>query len=866
MAVDEGSLDLLRFRRLVTQARQEEPGQALSLYAEALGLWHGPVAANLDPGSRDHPVFGTIEREHAAAVEGFARTALHHGEVSMALPMLVEAAERHPLDEAVQAQLLILLAASGKQAEAVSRYEQIRRRLADELGVDPGNALRTAYEQVLRQEFLIPAEGATAPATQTAQNITDTPRREAVSAPSRPAQLPLDQRIFAPRPEVVSQVHTLVQDAVTSGPASVVVVLEGMPGIGKTTTAIHLAHKLIDQYPDGQLYINLHGFDENDAALTAEEALQNLIMGLGVDQGSIPAGRQAMAGMYRTLLSGRKVLVVLDNARDIDQVSDLLPGAAGCLTLVTSRRRLTWLRATAGAHVISLDLPDRQQARSYLAPYIGHDRIADDSHVIDAIIDQCGRLPLALAIVGVRAASYPTLSMNELLADLSAAPERLDAWQSDGVPGGVRAIFATSYRQLSAAAARMFRLLSLHPGADLTGPIAASLAAVPTRVAHAAMQEIQQVGLMREDRPGRFSWHNLVRSYAGELRDELEPSLEQQRAMERLLLHYWHTASKAPRRHEPSLEAPPWSPESPGVTQQVFPDAEAALSWFESEQHTYHSMIRYAAEHQYAEIAWRLAYALRPYQQLRARWQDWLDLATVVLQAVQHADNAQGAAYTHHSIAGALYWHARFDEALEHLDSAGRLFEQLGLARATAHLPLSTAQVLVETGRLPEAYEHAHRAQRLLRAQGDERGEAKAWYFIAVTHIGEGSVEDAREPLESAIKGSRRAGDPVGEGAALSLLGDTLKQAGNYEQALRNYERSLDLQREAGHVVNLSDGYLSLAECHLALGDEEAAEDLCARALTLVPALALANSPAGIHMRALMEQGRLPLVHGGTGE
>ncbi|GLY93140.1 BTAD domain-containing putative transcriptional regulator [Actinoplanes sp. NBRC 103695] len=483
MTVDAGSLDLLTFRSLAERAADEQPDRAVKLYAEALSWWKGPVAADLDPIHRAHPAFTAIDREYSTVVEEFARTSLSLGQTRVALPALEEAADRHPYDEAVQAWLLLALAASGRQGDAVARYERVRLRLRDELGVDPGAELRQAYEQVLRQQF---------------------PSASVVQA--APAQLPPDLPFFTGRADLLAQVR---------GP---VVALHGMPGTGKTTLAVRAAHRLSTRYPDGQLYLNLRGFDHARTALTAEEALRDLLAGLGVEPAAVPPRRQAMTGLYRSLLAGRRMLVVLDDARDADQVADLLPGTDRCLALVTSRRKLTRLRATAGAHLVPVGLPSLAEARGQLRAHVGLERAAAEPAALDAVIDHCGRLPLALALAGGRAAAHPELSLADLADELRQLADEPERYAHSEIAAGVRTAFAGSYRRLSMPAARLFRLLSLYPADELTVAVAAGTGGLPPDTAHALLAELDRAGLVSERNSGRYSWHKLARAYATEMR------------------------------------------------------------------------------------------------------------------------------------------------------------------------------------------------------------------------------------------------------------------------------------------------------------------------------------------------------------
>ncbi|XVU26717.1 BTAD domain-containing putative transcriptional regulator [Actinoplanes sp. CA-054009] len=478
MAVDAGSLDLLAFRELAGQAEAEPPGRALPLYAEALRCWKGPVAADLDPHSRAHPALVAIEREYAAVVEAFSAAALLLGQTRMALPALAEAADRHPYDEAVQARYLLILAASGRQGDAVARYEQVRHRLGEELGVDPGAELRQAYEQVLRQQF---------PAAAPVRTV--------------PAQLP-PAPPFIGRSALVDQVR---------GP---VTALSGLPGSGKTALAVHVAHRLAPRYPDGQLHLGLRGFDQARPAVTTDDALHDLLTALGVEPGEVPASRAARTGLYRSLLAGKRMLLVLDDARDADQVADLLPGTDRCLALVTSRRKLTRLRTSAGAQLLTVGLPTPDEARAQLGAHVGPERAAAEPAALDAIVAHSGGLPLALALAGARLAAHPELSLAEVAGELRE-PGRYEYGE---VADGLRDAFAGSYRRLSVPAARLFRALSCHSADEVSVPVAVAVSGLPAATAHALLAELDRAGLVAERRDGRYLWHRLIRAYAGEIR------------------------------------------------------------------------------------------------------------------------------------------------------------------------------------------------------------------------------------------------------------------------------------------------------------------------------------------------------------
>jgi hypothetical protein len=297
----------------------------------------------------------------------------------------------------------------------------------------------------------------------------------------------------------------------------VICAIVGMAGIGKTAFAIHWAHRVANRFKDGQLYVNLRGFDPSDPAVAPTDALRTLLSSLGVPAEDMPDGLDARAGIYRSILAGKRVLIVLDNARDVQQVRPLLPGSPGCLALVTSRDPLAGLAMTEGARLLTLSLPSARTAREALERRLGPDRVAAEPAAAEDIIELCGRLPLALAAVSARAAAHPDFSLASIAADLRRTPGRLDAFVAAGVTADARAVFSWSYRHLSPRASRLFRLLPLQPSADITPAASASLLGVPPEEANRLVVELANAALITEHRPGRYSFHDLIRAYATEL-------------------------------------------------------------------------------------------------------------------------------------------------------------------------------------------------------------------------------------------------------------------------------------------------------------------------------------------------------------
>ncbi|WP_091345146.1 AfsR/SARP family transcriptional regulator [Micromonospora rhizosphaerae] len=436
LRVDEDSLDLLRFRRLVAQARQApERGPAVRLYTEALALSRGSCAVGLDPDARAHPAFAAIDAECSQVARDAADTALRSGQVRLVIPALRQAAGQNPLDEALQARLVLALAADGRQAEALETFQEVRRRLGDELGIDPSPELLDAYDRLLHQRTSAEWWGCAPPplGTVAASPLAHSPAdgEEAigpVNPPPTPAQLPPDHPFFGGRTDILARAQALLDEDRRHGRATVALAIDGMPGVGKTTLAIRLGHRLAAAYPDGQLYADLRGFAAQDCAMSPVEALRGFLSSLGVPQETAPSELHALAGLYRSILAGRRVLIVLDNCRDFEQVRHLLPGTPGCLAIVTSRNRLTGLITTGGAHPLPVDLPPPDEAREYLVRRLGAERIAAEPAAVDEIIASSGRLPLALAVVAAHAAALPETPLAEIAAGTCGTHSLLDSF------------------------------------------------------------------------------------------------------------------------------------------------------------------------------------------------------------------------------------------------------------------------------------------------------------------------------------------------------------------------------------------------------------------------------------------------------
>lgn len=830
----EDAVDLTRFRGLVARARDAvragEPRHAVSLFTEALGLSRGECAAGLGQASNASPVFTAVDQECTGVTLEVAAVALDCGMASQVLPVVRAAAARDRFHEALQAHLILLLAAVGQQAEAVGVYHQVRGHLADELGIDPGRGLRDAYESVLRQHHHEP--GAT---------DTDTPSIEQTMPLVRPAQLPPDLSTFIGREVESAQLLARVTSGRTQQDTVLISAIDGMPGMGKTTLAVHWAHLVAEHFPDGQLYVDLRGFDPSGSVMDPAEALRAFIEALGMPTQRIPDSLAAQSGLYRSLLAGKRMLVVLDNARDIEQVRPLLPGTPGCLVIVTSRNRLTGLVAAEGAHLVTLDVLSIEDARESLVRRLGTARVAADPLAADEIIALCARLPLALAIVAARATAHPQVPLASITAELREAHGSLDAFSDDSA-GDARAVFYCSYQLLSPQAARLFRLLSLHNGPDISRAAAASLVGAPARELRTMMAELTRTGLLLEHQPGRYTCHDLIRAYAIELCGELDSEEDRQATLGRMFDHYVHTAHAAHLLFQPHYE-PTTPPEAlPGVRAEQLTEYSQALAWFGVEQHVLSAVVQNAADTGFGDRAWRLALRLQQFHQRQGLYHDWASVMTVGVQAAKDVGDIAGQAHTQRSLAGAYHFLGRNDEARALLEHTQELYTELGLSFEHAYVHSNLGAVLGRQGHYEQAIRHHEQALELYLAADHQKGQANANEGMGWCHGQLGRHEQAVTLIHKAMGLYRANGDHNGAGNCWAGLGASYSALGQHQQAARCRLRAIELYRRLGNRADEADGLASLGDSLLDAGDQEGARDAWLRSLAILDGLSLPSA------------------------
>jgi DNA-binding SARP family transcriptional activator/tetratricopeptide (TPR) repeat protein/transcriptional regulator with XRE-family HTH domain len=721
--VSASEVDLLVFRDLVASAATAradgDDETAAECYEHAVELWRGEPLADVDV-LGGHLSIAALRQERVAVLLRYAEVACALGQHYRVIPRLRALADAEPLNEPAHARLMIALAGSGQQAAALRVHEEMRARLDLELGIYPGEELAEAYARVLLQDI-------------SARNRGRAPALPSVVPATMhvvPRQLRAAPRGFTGRRHELAVLSSLMERGLGEASGVVIAALTGMAGIGKTALAVYWGHQVAGRFPDGQLFVNLRGSSPSGTPVMPTDAVRGFLTALGVPPARIPPDTDAQAALYRSLLAGRRVLIVLDNAHDAEQVRPLLPGSPGCLVLVTSRNRLTGLAAADGAHLMTLGVLTEAESRDLLASNLGAGRAMAETAAVSELIALCGGLPLALCDVAARAVARPGLPLAAFAAEMRDARRRLDVLETGESATSVRMLFSWSRAKLGDRASLMFRLLGIHPGPDITGSSAASLAGLPREQAYLALAELCDEHLLTEYVPGRYTCHDLLRSYAVEEAMTHESEASRHAAVHRVLAHYLHAASMASGFLCPyQTEVTPIRPQ-PGVILEEIDGPAQAAEWFENEQHVLLAMISQAAESGYAPYAWELPQVVGWYFQGEACWQRLAAAQESALKVATGLGDLTGLATARQHLGWLSFLLGDIASAGQHLDEAIKLAGQLRDGRLRALAGLSRAYVLQAQDRIVEAMVQARQALRLHHSAGDPRGEARALYAI----------------------------------------------------------------------------------------------------------------------------------------
>jgi DNA-binding SARP family transcriptional activator/tetratricopeptide (TPR) repeat protein len=800
-------VDLYRFRSLVDRAERDRGARA-ELLSRALELWHGVPLAGL-PSPWAAEMRAALHTQYQQAALAWAETELERGNAGRTVGRLTDLLAADPYAEPVAAMLMRVRYSLGRTADALSLYTTVKDRLADELGADPARELREAHQLILRGETTTPA-------------------------PVRgPALLPPDAYGFVGRERELSRLDEALQRTARQPTAGALSVVTGPPGVGKTSLAVHWAHRVRDRFPDGQLYLDLRGVGPARSAVTPGQAVRRFLDALGVTSRRIPSDVDAQLDLYRSEMAGRRILVVLDNARDVAQVRPLLPGGAGTAAVVTSRNLLTSLVATGGARAVHLDVFSDDEGRRFLRRRIDDGRAEAEPQAVDRITALCGRLPLALAMVAARATQRPAFSLAALTDDLTRPGGRLD------LPGGyddegsdLRSVFARSYEALAPGAARLFMLLGAWGEPEVTLATAASLAGAPMAESRRTLAWLVDGHLLTERAAGRYVLHDLLLEYAGELApafDDVAP------AVRRGFDHLLHTAHAADLALVAHGDLEPLGPPGPGTVVEPIGTMEEAFDWFGRElTQLVGAVTRAGRTPGFESYVPRLADTMTTFLYRRGYWPEQVAVQEAAVLAAGKLGDRVGAARAHHAIGNALTTPGRHDEADEHLQRAVELFAEAGDVDGEARAHRHLAWLNETRHRYADALHHSRRALALAAAAGLEHAEAEAlnsvgWFCTLLDRH-----DEAAEYCRRSLAMHRRRGNRAGEANALDSIGYVCHRQGRYDEATRHYERAVELFREVGSRTDEAEALDHLGDAYAALGDADRARAAWTEALSIL--------------------------------
>jgi DNA-binding SARP family transcriptional activator/tetratricopeptide (TPR) repeat protein len=804
LRVEPGELDLWDFDRYVERARRARAdgrsADAAAAFADALALIRGEPYQDVVAGARFDGIRTALQERLDQVAEQHIDLGMDLGAHAGLVGELRSRLAQAPLREHLAAQLMLALARSGRRGEALAVYRETRAMLIETLGTEPDRELQEVHRKVL---------------TGSVPGVAAAPVRTVL--PAAPVDLlPFDLRVFSGRDRELKQLGTIVD----SGTSARVAVVSGSAGMGKTAVAVHWAHRVAGEFPDGRLYADLRGFGPSEQAADPGEVLRSFIEALGDAPASVPVGTKLRAARFRRLLSDKRVLLVLDNAKDPAQVRPLLPGASDCVVVVTSRNRLTGLIASTGALVVPLDAMSEPQARALLAGRLGADRLAADLDAVQRIMDVCRGLPLALSVVAASAASRPGDALAVLADELDAAANLLDGLGAADPETDVRTLLHWSYRQLSPEAARLLPLLALHPGPDWAAPAAASLAGTGLHPTRAALAELVEANLLLWTPEHRYGFHDLVRAFALEL---AESSPERDAASLRLLDHYLHTAYAADRLLDPTRNPIALAPMADGVAPQRLSDGEEAMRWFAAETAVLLAAIDHASALGEDAHCWQLAWTLPDYLNRRGRWQEIAVVSEQGLDAATRLGNASAQARMLRLLGQTCGRLDRFTEAHRYLERALELGRAGHDEIGQAHAHLQLGRLWRRQRRFAEALDHCTRALALFQSAGDRVGQARAFYTIGCHHLLVGDPQRALPYCEQAAALFGELGDLAGEAAARDEIGTVHHRLGDHHRAVAEYEHALARFRELAFRPAEAEVLTHLGDARHAMGSHATA-------------------------------------------
>ncbi|RZS41076.1 DNA-binding SARP family transcriptional activator [Herbihabitans rhizosphaerae] len=804
ITASEDSLDLTAFDLLLERARRAETGGELpvaaSLLTKALALWRGPAFADVESDALRRNEFRALDERHTRTREHWADVLLRLGRHDEVLGVLNELTREEPMRERSSELLMLALYRAGRQADALAEYRRIAGMLADELGVDPSRGLRQTHQRILTADpTLAPSAG-----------------ERPVVAREVPRQLPGDATGFTGREADLEQLGaTLAEDAGEDNVA--IAVIEGTAGVGKTALAVHFAHRVVERFPDGQVYLDLRGYGPGEP-MDASAALASALQSVGVPGDALPSDVDARSAMWRTRTAGRRMLIVLDNARSSQDVRPLLPGA-GCMVLASTRAQMIGLGARDGARRITLHALSMPEAIGLLEKLVGAQRVQADPVASARFVDRCDRLPLAIRILGERAASEPDVGLAEFLDEMAEldgtlAPFTLD----DDKDTDLTAVFTYSYDALDPDAARLFRLLGLHPGTEFGAELAAACSGLSTSDARRTLDRLCGAHLVERRDRNRYQLHDLMREFAGELTRHHDGAADIAAAGDRIFLWYLHSLRNANlhlNRHRFAERVPP-VPD--GLVPLTFTGYRAALEWCDREHANLLAVARRATTLSPDSPLWTLCWSMMTYFLVRSRFDDWEATTELAIDVCRAREDLFGEARMLSGVAVKHFQTLRFADAIACSERALAICREIDVPSVLVNVLSMLAISHAELGHQELALDYGRRA---LEAAPSTPGAKHTWLALrslAMVNTRFGRYAEALEYCGLALEAAGEIGLADCEALVLRESGRAHRGLGRLDESARMYLRAIDVHGELEMQLEVALSVLELGEVRLRQG------------------------------------------------